>query len=63
MIELLWFSLGIFATMLGLWLIYKGNDLWKWLKFSVWYDYRYAEGYRKGVADGIKTERDWRDRS
>ncbi len=26
--------------------------LWHWLKFKVWYEFRYAQGYRKGLADG-----------
>lgn len=26
--------------------------LWKWLKFNLWWNYRYAAGYRKGLAAG-----------
>ncbi len=33
--------------------------LWSWFRFKVWYDYRYAQGYRKGLAHGrIISRRD-----
>ena len=31
--------------------------LWKWFKFHVWFDLRYAEGYRKGLAVGQRVAR------
>ncbi len=37
--------------------------LWQWFKFKVWFDLRYAQGYRKGLADGQRIERRWTDES
>ena len=31
--------------------------LWQWLRFQVWWDYRYAAGYRKGLAVGRRIAR------
>ena len=55
-----------------LWAIFGGSSLlaiqqlprlWKWFKFKVWFDLRYAEGYRKGLADGRRIEKQWADES
>ena len=37
--------------------------LWKWFRFKVWHDLRYSQGYKEGFADGVRTERGWRDAS
>ncbi len=31
--------------------------LWHWLRFKVWWDYRYSAGYMKGFAKGRDTVR------
>jgi hypothetical protein len=50
--ELLGVILGgacVFVVMLA-W--YEGPQFWRWFKYSVWKDLNYAQGYRKGLADG-----------
>ncbi len=63
MTELLWFLAGVLFTGMVVVVFVDGGRIWKWIKFSVWFDFRYAEGYRKGRADGIRSERGWRDYS
>ena len=51
--------IGGFATIV----LQQLPRLWKWFRFKVWHDLRYAEGDRKGLADGQRIEQRWHDES
>jgi hypothetical protein len=40
------FGLAVLAALTSL------PRFWRWFKYSVWKDLNYAQGYRKGLADG-----------
>ena len=56
------FSLGFVVGGVGITIFigacWYGPVVWRWFKYSVWRDNRYAAGYRKGMEDGRRVERD-----
>ncbi len=50
--EIAWFGAGFVAGLFSMVTLRQMPFLWHWLKYKVWYDLRYAQGYRKGLADG-----------
>ena len=58
-----WFAIGVVVTLSALTILSQLPRFWKRLKFKVWFNLRYAEGYRKGLADGRRIEQQWNERS
>ena len=50
----------VFGVWVGVWItlgLQQSPRFMKWLKYKIWYNLRYAEGYRKGLADGRNIAR------
>ncbi len=55
MVGFWWFAFGVTAGVMGYIVVAEASRFWQWLKFKVWYDYRYAAGYREGLSVGRRV--------